>query len=206
MKNMAKIKIRFYNLTDAALLVKASYIVTSMTNNPHFVNPVPPLANVQTAIDAFDAALTSTKTSREATIIKRDCREALETVLTDLGLFVQLVSKGSEAILASSGYDLASKPVPVGVLPKPENFMVKPADSPGSVKLSMGAINGARSYVYEYTQAPVTEQSTWTPVNTPRASVVVDDLTSGGQYSFRAVAIGADPTRVYSDEITSYVL
>jgi hypothetical protein len=203
---MAKIKIRFTTLADAALLVKASYIVASMTNNPHFVNPVPPLTNLQTAIDAFDDALTNTKTSKEATIIKRNCREALENVLTDLGLFVQLVSKGDEAILASSGYDVASKPMPVGVLPKPENFMAKQGDSRGSIKLSMKAIDGARSYVYEYTNAPVTEQSTWTPVNTPRANVVVDDLTSGSQYSFRAVAIGADPTRVYSDEITSYVL
>jgi hypothetical protein len=203
---MAKIRTNFSTYTDAALLVKASFIVASMTNNPHFVNPVPPLTNLQTAIDAFDDALTNAKAGKEATIIKRNCRAALEGVLTELGLFVQLSSKGNEAILATSGYDLASKPMPVGVLPKPENFMVKPAESRGSVKLSMKAIDGANSYVYEYTNAPVTEQSTWTPINASRANVLIDDLTSGSQYSFRAVAIGADPTRVYSDEITSYVL
>jgi hypothetical protein len=46
MKNMAKIRTGFSAYADAALLVKASYIVTSMTDNPNFVNPVPPLANV----------------------------------------------------------------------------------------------------------------------------------------------------------------
>jgi hypothetical protein len=203
---MAKIRTNVSNYTDAALLVKASYIVTSLTNNPHFVNPVPPLTSVQTAIDAFDEALTNGKPGKEGTIIKRDCRATLETLLGDLALFVQLSSKGDEAILSTSGFDLASKPMPVGVLPKPENFAVKPGDSKGSVKLSMKAIDGAKSYLYEYTKAPATEQSIWTAIPVSRSFVVVDDLTSGSQYSFRAVGIGADPTKVYSDEITSYVL
>jgi hypothetical protein len=119
---------------------------------------------------------------------------------------VQLSSKGDEAILSTSGFDLASKPMPVGVLPKPENFAVKPGDSKGSMKLSVKAIEGAKSYLYEYTKAPATEQSLWTGVPASRSSVIIDDLSSGSLYSFRAVGVGADPTRVYTDEITSYVL
>jgi hypothetical protein len=203
---MAKIRTNVSNLPDAALLVKASYIVTSLTNNPHFVNPVPPLTSVQTAIDAFDEALTNGKPGKEGTIIKRSCRAKLENLLSDLGLFVQLASKGDEAILATSGFDLASKPMPIGVLPKPENFAVKPGDNKGSIKLSVMAIDGAKSYLYEYTKAPATEQSIWTRVPASRSSVTIDDLSSGSQYSFRAVGVGADPTKVYSDEIISYVL
>lgn len=43
-------------------------------------------------------------------------------------------------------------------------------------------------------------------VITSRASAVISDLTSGQQYTFRAVVIGANPARIYSDEISSFVL
>lgn len=204
---MAKIRTGFSGYKDADLSVKAAVIIASLTGNPNFANPVPPLADVQAALTAFDTALTNMGTgNKDATVIKNRCRATLEALLTDLGLFVQLHSKGDEAKLLTSGYDLVSKPVPYGVLPKPQNFKVVPGDARGSVKASMNSIDGASGYLYEYTKAPVVPDSIWTPITVPRISVVIDNLVSGDEYYFRGTGIGANPTKVYSDEISSFVL
>lgn len=203
---MAKIRINVSVLNDAELLVEASQIIASMTGNIYFPNPVPPLSEVKDAYEAYDAAMAAMGTGKDATATKNKARGVLEQVLKELGLYVQLNGKGDEAILKSTGFKLASKPAPVGILPKPINFVAIPAEAPGAVKLSMKAIDGASSYLYEYTMAPSTPASNWEPVITPRASTVVDALTSGQKYIFRAVGIGANPTRIYSDEISSYVL
>lgn len=203
---MAKIRTNLSPLSDADLLVEASKIITSMTGNAYFPNPVPPLSEVKDAYEAFDTAMSATGTSKDATITKNKARAVLEQVLRELGLYVQLNSKGDEAILSSTGYKLASKPTPIGVLPKPVNFTATPADARGSIKLSMKAIDGAGAYVYEYTTAPSTPTSNWERVDTRRASTVISNLKSGQQYTFRAVAVGTDPTRIYSDEVSSFVL
>ena len=204
---MAKIKLGFSGFVDADLLVKASNIINCMTGNTYFANPVPPLADIQTAIDAFDTALANMAPgNKENTLIKNNCRVVLEALLTDLGLFCQLHSKGNELMLATSGFELVSKPSPVGVLPKPENFSVKTGKARGSIKVSMKAINGAKSYTYEYTAAPITSDSIWQYLTEPRASIVIDNLVSGKEYYFKAVGVGASQTRVYSDVISSFVL
>ena len=202
---MARIKIGFSTFTDAALLVEAAQIITSMTGNSYFPNPVPPLSEVQEAYDAYNAAMAATP-GKDATMTKNKTRAGLEQVLRELGLYIQLNSKGDEAILSSTGYKLASKPAPIGVLPKPSNFAAVPGDVRGSIKLSLKTVDGANSYVYEYTAAPITGTSIWKSVTQPRASTVISNLVSGQQYSFRAVAVGSDPTRIYSDEISSFVL
>lgn len=145
-------------------------------------------------------------TGKEQTIIKNQARATLLSLLTSLALNVQLSSKGDDLALESSGFDVITRRSAVGVLPKPVNFVAKPADVPGSVKLSMKAIDGAKTYMYEYTAMPVKDDSQWSSALSSRASVTINDLISGSQYCFRAVAVGADPTLVYSDNVSSYVL
>jgi hypothetical protein len=202
---MARIKTGFSTFTDAGLLVEAAQIITSMTGNAYFPNPVPPLSEVEDAYDAYKEAIAATS-GKEATMTKNKTRAVLERLLGELALYVQLNSKGDEVVLGSTAFRMVSKRVPVGVLPKPSNFTAVPGDMRGSIKLSLKSIDGANSYVYEYTTAPSTPTSNWETIITPRASTVVDDLTSGQKYTFRAVAVGANPTRIYSDEISSYVL
>ncbi|MDB5190827.1 MAG: hypothetical protein JWQ96_390 [Segetibacter sp.] len=204
---MAKIKIGLSPLSDAEVLVSAHIIIRSMTGNVNFANPVPPLADVQAAIDALEAALSNMPAmGKEGTIIKNKCRVNLDALLMDLGLFVQLHSKGNEEKLVSSGFELSSKRAAVGVLAKPQNFRVRPGNGPGSVKLSQDVIDGASTYLYEFVKAPVTNESVWTPLVLKQASIIINGLESGGEYHFRTVGIGTNPTRIYSDEISSYVL
>ena len=204
---MAKINLGFTSYSDGELSIKADFIVNCMTGNANFANPEPPLADVSAALDAFAQALTNANGGgKDLTLVKNSTRAMLENLLSNLGLWVQLHSNGDEVILSGSGFDLTKKRTAVGVLPKPVNFAVTPADSQGSVKVRMQAIAGANAYSYEYTTVPAVVDSVWSIVQKTRSSAIIDGLQSGVQYAFKSVALGANPTRVYSDVINSFVL
>lgn len=203
---MARIRTSISDLSDAEAGAKGNFVINNMENNPHFPNPNPTLPEVKTGLDAFTSALANMGTGKEQTMIKNKARVNFSSLFSNLALNVQSTSKGDELALESSGFDVITKRSAVGVLTKPENFAAKPGDVRGSIKLSMKAIDGAKTYMYEYTSMPVADDSQWFSTVASRASVTINGLTSGNQYCFRGVAIGADPTLVYSDDVSSYVL
>ena len=157
--------------------------------------------------DAFQQLLAQVDDGNKATtVLKNQKRDELTGLLNQLALYVQMTAPGDEAALLSSGFDLAKPRQPIGILPKPETFRVEPAAMRGCLKVSVNKIKGANSYLFEYTTAPATPDSVWTDVVSSKTTVLIDNLTSGRQYVFRVAGIGADPTRVYSDEVSSFVL
>jgi hypothetical protein len=203
---MAKIRTSISNLSDAEAVAKGNVVVTSMENNPHFPNPNPTVPEVKIGLDAFTGALANMGSGKEQTIIKNKARDNFSFLFSSLAFNAQATSRGDELALESSGFDIISRRTAVGILTKPESFGAKPGGVNGSVKLSMKAIDGAKSYIYEYTSMPVTDDSEWISTFSSRASVTITGLVSGTQYCFRAVAVGTDPTLVYSDDVSSYVL
>lgn len=203
---MKKVKIvtSFMRLTQTKLLQKAQMILQSMTGNPNFPTPTPPLTDLSAANAAFATALANPK-SASNTALKKQLRASLIALLNQLALYVQMNCNNDEIIALSSGYSIGKTKQPFGVLAKAENFKATPLHN-GAIKLSNKKIAGADSYIYEYTTAPVTETSTWTTVNSTKAKTVISNLTSGTCYAVRVAGIGANPTIVYSDIITSFVL
>ena len=197
-----KVKIGFRNYTDSGLYQKSEHIEQCMNGNPNFLTPTPTLAVLQAAnIKYSDALGKVVDGTRQDTVLKNQARAELEAILHDLGLYVQLNGKNDEAIILSSGFDIASTPAPIGVLAKPEGFTVEANQSKGCIDLSLNPINGARTYQFEYTDAPVTATSVWHVVTATAAFVTITGLVSTKEYSFRVTGVGSDPTRVYSDTI-----
>ncbi len=197
-----RIRVSFKNYKDTDLEQKAQHIMQCMTGNANFTNPTPTLAEVQTCIDKYAIALGNVVDgSKQDTVIKNQTRVSLESLLHNLGLFVQLNSKDDEAIMLSSGFDLSKTPAPVGVLPKPANFSTGSSSIKGNVDLSVNPIKGASAYQFEYTETPVTDASNWHTVSSTTPWVTIPNLTSGKEYAFRVTGVGSDPTRVYSDVI-----
>lgn len=127
---MARIKTGFTTFSDHGLLMEAGRIIASMTGNPHFADPVPPLSEVKDAYETFDIAMSAMGNgNKEARMVKNKTRAKLERLLGELAMYVQLRSKGDEIILQSSGYELVNRRTSVGVLPKPGNFTAIPADA-----------------------------------------------------------------------------
>lgn len=194
----------FLTYAQTKLLQKAQTIYQSLTDNPAFPDPTPNLAALNVAIAAYAFTL-SAPPSKANTQLKKQNRAALIAVLNQLAMYIQVTGNGNAAIYETSGYSLTKLPQPVGILSKPVNFKVRPAYT-GAVKLSLTKIDGADSYCFEYTSAPLTEESTWVSIQSSKASTIISNLNRGGQYVFRVTGIGSNPTCVYSDEITSYVL
>lgn len=203
---MKKIKVvtSFSRFPQTKLLQKAQMILQCMTGNANFPTPTPDLTSLGTAIGDFSQALAN-PISKANTALKNQLRAVLIALLNQLALYVQMNCNNDETVALSSGYTLSKTKQPFGVLAKASNFKALPLHN-CMIKLSNKKIDGADSYSYEYTPAPVVDTSIWTIVNSTKASTVISNLNSGSQYAFRVAGIGANPTMIYSDVITSYVL
>jgi len=193
--------------TDTELGVTGTNIMDKMTDNHYFTTPTPPLADVTATITSYYAALAKAeKGSSEDRVIKNSWRAKLESQLRDLGLYVQLTSKGDEVIISSSGFYVNKKPSAVGPLAKPENVMVKPGDNNGSVQVSCDAIPSASFYEFDYAEVTPDGIQNWIHKTCTKHKMLIDGLTSGKQYVFRIAGAGSDPSRIWSDQISTFVI
>ena len=193
--------------SDAGLSNKANYIVDKMTGNSFFATPVPSLKDVTDANNAYIAALGKVEYgSKEDTVIKNNLRAALIALLKQLADYVQSTSNGDEANILSSGFDVNKKPSLIGQLDKPEGFTVKPGENKGSVVLNCNVVQYANFYEFEFMELPATVNSMWIQKTGTKRKMQIDGLTSGKQYTFRVAAAGSDPSRIWSEEVSSYVL
>jgi hypothetical protein len=195
------------NYTDTELNVTATNITDSMTGNPAFETPTPPLADVKATIVSYNAALAKAeKGSADDRLIKNSWRTKLESQLKDLSLYVQLTSKGDSLIISSSGLYTNKKPTTVGSLAKPENVSVKMGDNPGTVVVSCDTIASATFYEYDYAEVTADGTLNWTHKTCTKRKLLIVGLTSGHQYVFRVAGAGSDPSRIWSDKISTFVV
>lgn len=192
--------------SDQNLSTKAGEILKNMTGNAAFTKPSPTLEELEAVINTYNSSLIAAANGSKAdTVIKNNNRAVLEKTLKQEADYVQTASNGDEAIILSSGFDVNKKATTVGPLPKPTNFSVKPGTNRGTLVCSCDAVAGAYVYEIDYTEAPATSASVWlNKVSTKRTATL--DLVSGKQYTIRMTAVGADPTRNWSDDLTSFVL
>ena len=157
-----KIITGFARMRDGKLAVRAQTIVDSMTGNEYFPAPTPPLVDVHAALLAYKDALTSALDGGKiSTIVKRDKRKELEALLHSLALYVQANCQNDLYTLLTSGFTARRPRSPIGILPKPEKFSVVNGVSPGSIRLRIDKIHGARTYFFEYSPTPDTNTTSW---------------------------------------------
>ncbi len=207
MATTSKVVKTYLKLSDKELVGKCKNIEVSMTNNTDFENIEPPLTVLITARNEFENAMAKADNGNKAdTVIKNTSREILLGVLDDLGEYVQRSSKGDEAIILNSGFDVNRKPTTVGVLPKPENLTVKMGGNKGSVEVSWSSIPNARFYEYEYSEVKSETDSVWITKTCTTRKALISSLISGKQYAFRVAGAATSTERIYSDEVISFVL
>ena len=205
----AKVLINFSSsvYTDLEVGNKSDDIIEMMTNNPNFPIPLMELDALMAANTTYQASLINLKNgTKEDTVIKNQNRRVLEKALKNLGLYVQIKSNGNEAIILSSGFDVAGKREPVGKLPKPEGFGVKVGVAKGTVVVYCIAITYANFYEVEYAEVQADGTRNWIKLTTTKHKLEITGLTSGKQYVFRMAGGGSNPIRMWSDEIATYVI
>jgi len=185
----AKVAIAFLNRdSDAALIVDSGRILAGMTGNAHYPAPVPALADVVTARNAFVAAV-SGKSGPLATIARRQLRAQLVVLLRSLALYVQQNCQGDPLILLGAGYLLQKKPQPPGQLSAPVNLRLVRGKISGQLKVRCSGVAQAGSYQWRYATAAA--PTAWTQVDpTLAASIVLSGLVRGTEYVVQVRAVG----------------
>ncbi|WP_315817388.1 fibronectin type III domain-containing protein [Paraflavitalea speifideaquila] len=160
---------------------------------------MPALALVSVTIADYATLLSRAQTGDRIQIaFKNEKREALAQLLTRLAAYVTLAADGDEAIMVSSGFELAKEPgnrPPIGT---PENFLVNFGLNTGEMVSSVARVMGARSYVHEYTPDPIGPDSEWNKQFTTRRKYTFAGLVPGQKYWFRVAAIGPREQIVYT--------
>lgn len=209
MAKKTKVKLALGTLTIADKLTLGSKVVTSMTNNATYVTPVPALSGVTTAVSNLDTAVKAAKTARDVAIAKtsaQDDREAeLDSILTQLGHYIESTSGGDATKIKSAGVNTREDRTPVGEMGQPQNLDSKPI-STGVIRLKWKKMKGAVSYAIEISPDPIAEKS-WTHAGvSTKATFDFKDLKSGVKYWFHVAAVGAAGQGPWSDPATKYAI
>lgn len=91
---------------DNVLLVEADVVLTAMEGNPHFPDPRPSLAEVESAYNEYmmNLARVNWTQGRVDRVLKRESKARLATLLGELAAHVNFVAKGKLSILYTSGF------------------------------------------------------------------------------------------------------
>ncbi len=206
---IVKVKIDFSskNYSDSELSVHSTNVLDNMEGNANFANPTPSIQEIRETIAGYNASLVKAeKGSADDRIIKNNWRSKLESQMKELSLYVQIISKGDGVIVSSSGLSVNKKPGAVGALPKPEKVMIKMGNNEGSVWVSCETIPSASFYEFKYAEITADGTQNWVHKTATKHKVLIEGLTSGKRYAFRIAAASSDPSRVWSDQITTFVI
>ncbi|HEY5043013.1 MAG TPA: hypothetical protein VIK53_13535 [Verrucomicrobiae bacterium] len=178
--------------SDALLINDTSVVVLGLTNNTAiYPAPLPTVADTQTALDKFSAAVVATADGGpSATAKKNNLRLILVGMLRQQASYVGVACQGNLENLLLSGFPI-QKPTraPIGILPAPQNLVVTHGALSGSLDAGVTPVFGASTYNWTCTAntpgaVPLTGQST-------AASYTFSGLTPGVAYTIACNAVGA---------------
>ena len=194
----------FAKESDAQLKVRTNEIIAGITEN---FATAPGLAALSTAnqnyTNALSAAITGGKYEKA---LKNQYRTELIEQLHLMANYVLYTSAGDRAKAISSGYRIAKTPSPAPEVTKAENQKLVNGANSGELKYSFEKVPGARSYMYQLTPEPLTENSNWSSHMGTQRKFLFAGLESGKRYWVRVAAIGIEGQTVYSDPLSSMVL
>jgi hypothetical protein len=197
----------FTEMSNERLLVKATLINTSMAGNPAFPTPVPSLTDLAGAIGLFQADVLAAEGGDKLAIAERDQqRDVLVNVLHLLGNYVLFTSAGDEVKAKSSGFGIGKIPAPAPPMTTPTGLELKNGVNKGELKLRFRRVLGARSYRYDITPGPLTQNNVWESSSGTIAKKQFSGLESGKEYYCRVVAIGIKDQEVISDAVSRFAV
>ena len=201
-RNMAiHVSLGFAKLKDTELSPFAVGVVTGLTGNATFTTPPVLAAALGTFQKNFEAALAKAlKGSVADTGAKDEARENLVDALRQDAIYVEQLSQGDAAKIASSGYQTVSHAhSPRATMPKANIKHIKNVAS-GQMEVGVDAIDDAHAFE-AHTQTG-TGQWQWAATSSSR-KVLIQNVTPGSTCNVRVRAVGAGNTYGdWSDPIT----
>ena len=200
---MLRIINSFNKLTDSNLEVNATSILIALTNNPNFPDPKPDLPTLKATIDEFTNLVAVAKDGGKLeTAEKNEKRKELITMLEKLAHYVLFTADGDKLKAISSGYSFPKAPASATTILKPANLVLSDGTNAGELRLDFDRVTGAKSYLYQCTPDPISENSVWDNKMGTVSHSFFSNLQSGKKYWCRVAAVGVNDQVVYSDAVS----
>lgn len=200
----ARVNTSFTGYTDGDLEIKARLIFKSLTNNPAFTDPIPNLADLLVAVEAFSVSLVGAAELGRVNVSNKDARrEQLEQLLRQLAMYVMFIANGDEQILMSTGFTVTkiASPRYIGTT---SNVTLSNGITSGQMISAVKKSDGAYGYLHEICTEQPTDATVWTSYPTTRCKFTFTNLVPGKQYWVRVAVIGAGAQIAYSTVATQF--
>lgn len=204
---VAKLNLSTSRYSDADFLRRSQYVLACLTGNDSFPSPVPPLADLSAAVEAYSLALVGADSGTHGLVAAKNERRAeLEAVYVQLGMYVMYVANGSAELLTQSGYPVAKDREPV-YISNPGHVTLVNGVTSGELDSSVDAVKGSRLYLFQITDTEPTETTVWASSYTcSRCKYTFKGLQPGKKYWVRVAATGSGDQIAYSTIASQYVL
>jgi hypothetical protein len=205
---MAKVKLNLRSLSTTEKTAKARQIVSSLTGNPHFTTPHPPLAQITSSADALDEAFADVQTAKQTVLTKnsilRERNDELDSQLRQLAAYIESISGDDESAILSAGVNVknvVSSHIGTPLI-APTGLNAAEGDHDGEIDLNWDKSKNAKSYVIERSVDPPTATSWMHETVSLKSSTTISGLISGTRYWFRVAAVLTAGQTGWSDPAT----
>ena len=188
---------------DDDLSAAIALILTGMTANAVYPNPVPTLATLTAKGSAFTAAVQANDGGTGAVARRDQARVDVVAVLRQLAPYVQHASEGDRVTLLTSGFPLQRQRGGRSVQPiaAPTGLTIRRGKASGQAVVRCSRVPTAR--VYEWRYAPAATPTAWTLSETASAaSRVLDGLVPATVYVVQVRAHGRVGASDWSESVT----
>ena len=153
-----------------------------------------------------DTLALATDGGRVAIAKKNAARKALDKMLKKVAGYVAMIAGDDPTIIVMSGFEVRKERESRPRVTTPENIQVGAGENSGEVMVSVDAVADVKTYLFEHSADPLTENSSWKTGMDTRSWFLIKGLKPGQKYWFRVAAVGLRGAKVYSNEISSFVL
>jgi hypothetical protein len=205
---MGKVKLELSKKNTSEKVDFARKVVTSMTGNANFPTPNPALADISTAATNVTSASDDVENTRkllQTKIVYLAQQETiLDSLLTQLGTYVENISSGDEVKINSAGMDVKRERSSSGLPGKITGINATVGDNAGEIGLYWDKDDAAKSYVVEI--APEASPMVWqSGLVSTKTRATVKNLTSATRYYIHVAAVGAAGQGPWSDTVNKVV-
>lgn len=174
---------------------KGRHILAAMTNNPNFVTPHPPLADIATLLSSLEEIHKAHKIVRGEVRAKAsaedDVERKLDQSLRQLSAYVESIAGPDETIITSAGMEMKAARSTPSLLPAPGSLSATTGDHDGEIDLTWRKVENAKGYLIQASPDPPS-QTSWSHAEAATATFkTIQNLTSGERYWFRVAALGS---------------
>lgn len=190
-----RVSLSFSRLPDSEFSDMVVTVVTKMTNNPSYPNPVEDLQVLAANNNTFVAQIAAAAQGGTFLTAQKDATRALlDGQMRALAAYVDSIAKGDLAVLLSSGFKSISTDRTRQPLVKPTVLNIDNFAST-QLMLKLSPVRNARSYEVRIKQSALDWKQAG--IYTKARGILLEALTPGQVYEIQARAVGG--TTGYSD-------